>query len=96
MEAVLDTLKIYERLKNADLSEKAAKEITEVLKDTEADVVTKQYFNLNLKELATKPEITEIKLEIIEIKAELKLLKWMMGIILAGVVSLVLKTFLIH
>jgi len=89
MEAVLDTLKIYERLKNADLSEKAAKEITEVLKDTEADVVTKQYFNLNLKELATKPEITEIK-------AELKLLKWMMGIILVGVVSLVLKTFLIH
>jgi hypothetical protein len=47
MEAI-DTLKIYERLKNADLNEKAAREIAEVLRETiESNLATKR----DLKEL---------------------------------------------
>ncbi len=33
MEIIIDTLKIYERLKAADLNEKAAKEIAEVIRE---------------------------------------------------------------
>ncbi|MBI5187788.1 MAG: DUF1640 domain-containing protein [Nitrospirae bacterium] len=52
MEAVFDTLKIYERLKGADLPESAAKEITEVFKEViDERLVTRQYLDLRLKEL---------------------------------------------
>ncbi|MBI3599745.1 MAG: DUF1640 domain-containing protein [Nitrospinae bacterium] len=45
--------------------------------------------------LATKEDIASLKLEIAEIRSELKLLKWMVGIMLAGVISLVIKAFII-
>lgn len=52
MEAVFDTLKIYERLKGADLPESAAKEIAEVFKEViDERLVTRQYLDLRLKEL---------------------------------------------
>ncbi|MBI5142488.1 MAG: DUF1640 domain-containing protein [Nitrospirae bacterium] len=48
MYVLIDTLKIYERLKDADLPDKAAKEITEVFKDIiENNLATKR----DLKEL---------------------------------------------
>jgi hypothetical protein len=48
----------------------------------------------DLKELerATKSDLKELELKI---NAQLMLLKWMMGFILAGVVSLILKAFFI-
>ncbi len=49
MAAAVDTLKIYERLKNAELNDKAAKEIAEVF----SDVIE--------KELATKSDIKELE-----------------------------------
>ncbi len=58
MASAVDTLKIYERLKAADLSELAAKEIAEVIKDTTEDhLVTKS----DLKE-----ELAKTKAEIIK------------------------------
>ena len=52
MGTVVDTLKIYERLKAATLNEQAAKEIAEVINDVvEEDLVTKQYLDLRLAEL---------------------------------------------
>ncbi|MEW5694194.1 MAG: DUF1640 domain-containing protein [Candidatus Hydrogenedentota bacterium] len=79
MEAVFDTLKIYERLKKAELSDIAAKEIAEVFRETIGErLVTKEYLDLRLK----------------EVEVEIRLLKWMVGVVLAGVISLVLKTFL--
>jgi hypothetical protein len=48
----IDTLKIFERLKSADLSEKASREITEVLKDvSETNHVTKYDLELALEKL---------------------------------------------
>ncbi|MBI3585198.1 MAG: DUF1640 domain-containing protein [Nitrospinae bacterium] len=64
MEAVFDTLKVYERLKGADLSEKAAKEIAEVFRETiEERLVTRQHLDLRLKELEAnlRREMAEIK-----------------------------------
>ena len=43
--------------------------------------------------LATKDDITNIKIEMADIKSELKLMKWMVVTIVAGVVSLVVKAF---
>jgi hypothetical protein len=55
MEIIIDTLKIYERLKAADLPEKASKEIAEVFKETVSDnLVTKQYLDLRLAELKSE------------------------------------------
>lgn len=62
MEVVIDTLKIYERLKAADLPEKASKEIAEVLKETISDnLVTKQYLDLRLAELKSEVVTSIIK-----------------------------------
>jgi hypothetical protein len=43
--------------------------------------------------LATKDDITNIKIEMADIKTELKLMKWMVVTIVAGVISLVAKAF---
>jgi hypothetical protein len=36
---------------------------------------------------------SELNLELSDIRSDVKLIKWMLGILLAGVVSLVMKTF---
>ena len=90
MELVIDTLKVYERLKAADLNDKAAREIAEVLKDVSVE---------SLKGLATKEDIlqlkSELKLEAADIRAEIKLIKWMLGFVIAGILSLILKSFFV-
>lgn len=46
----IDTLKIFERLKSADLSENASREIAEVIRDvTEMNLVTKYDLELALE-----------------------------------------------
>ncbi|KJU86907.1 hypothetical protein MBAV_000902 [Candidatus Magnetobacterium bavaricum] len=45
------------------------------------------------RDLATKDDIAKVRDEIAIIRGELLLLKWMMGILIAGVVSLVMKAF---
>ena len=77
MSAAVDTLKIYERLKAANLDDKAAKEIAEVFREAEYS---------RLEELATKADIARLE-------GDIKLLKWMMGAVLAGIISLILKAF---
>lgn len=42
-----------------------------------------------------KEDIAKLTERVITVESELKFIKWMMGIILAGVISLVLKTFII-
>jgi len=42
---------------------------------------------------ATKSDIARLELKLIEHEGEFKLIKWMMGIILGGVIALVLKAF---
>ncbi|MCG6552874.1 MAG: CCDC90 family protein [Candidatus Magnetominusculus sp. LBB02] len=78
----LDTLNIFERLKTAELSDKAAKEIAEVLREVIED------------RLATKEDLEKAKLEIkadFELKIEqskVETIKWMIvfGATQAGVI----------
>ena len=74
---MVDTLKIYERLKNADLNDKAAKEIAEVFKETIDE------------QLATKADLEKLKIELkleltVEIqKSKVEIIKWVAGMLVA-------------
>ncbi len=56
---------------------------------------------VNLKELATKGDLAalknslqlEIQKELAPVKSDILLIKWMVGVIVAGVVALVVKAF---
>lgn len=54
----IDTLKIFERLKSADLSENASREIAEVIRDvTETNLVTK--YDIELSQEKQKAELVK-------------------------------------
>ncbi len=80
-----DTLRYVEKLKSAGIPEAQAK--------AEAEALSIALGESASGTLATKDDVTGIKLELAEIKSEQKLTKWMVGLLLAGVVSLVLKAF---
>ena len=79
-----DTLKYVKTLKAAGFDEQQA----EALAETQAEVNEKSLSSL----------VTEAKLEkeLAPIRTDLVLLKWMMGIQLAGVMALILKSFFPH
>ena len=87
-----DTLKFANKLKSAGVPDKQAEAEAEALSEV---------LEINLKELATKQNI---RLEVRDLEhrldarferidGELKLTRWMLGVMLAGVMSLVLKAF---
>jgi hypothetical protein len=73
-----DTLKLVDKLKAAGISQEQAEAIVRVIAEAQDELVTKTYFDIKLSPILT----------------DLAVLKWMMGILLAGVLSLVLKAFL--
>jgi hypothetical protein len=89
-----DTLKFANKLKLAGVPDKQAEA------EAEAEALS-EVLEINLKELATKQDI---RLEVRDLEhrldarferidGELKLTRWMLGVMLAGVMSLVLKAF---
>ena len=80
-----DTLRYVEKLKSAGIPEAQAKAEAEAL----ATALSESASGI----LATKEDISSVKFEMVEIKSELKLMKWMIATIVAGVISLVAKTF---
>ena len=78
-----DTLKFAKRLKESGIPPEQAEAQAEALADA---------FETSSKEVATKADLRELELKITN---QLTLLKWMVGIMLAGVVSLVMKTFFV-
>jgi hypothetical protein len=92
MTTAIDTLRIFERLRDAELPERAAKEIAEVFKE-------------NIEEhLATRTDITTVKAEIEKMKLELEatiaktkveIIKWVAGMLVtqAVVVAALVKIF---
>jgi len=77
MTAIVDTLKIYERLKNADINEQAAKEIAEVFREVvDEQLVTKK----DLEESLAKTK-TELQLSIE--KAKNSTIKWVAAMLIA-------------
>jgi len=83
--AIFDTLQYAKRLREAGVPEKQAEVQAEALREIEQS---------RFDELATKADIARLE-------GEIKLLKWMLGIVIAGIASLIagiatliLKTFL--
>lgn len=89
-------------------AEAEAEAIAEVIQVNFKELVTKEDLRRELKELELRfdakldrlegkliGEITQVRGEITQVRGEIALLKWMLGVLLAGVVSLVLKAFFV-
>lgn len=72
-----DTLELVDKLKNAGIPQEQAEAVVRVIADAQIKLVTKDDLEISLS----------------PIKTDLAVLKWMIGILIAGVMSLVLKTF---
>ncbi|MBU6158918.1 MAG: hypothetical protein KGP35_07805 [Bacteroidetes bacterium] len=70
------------------LGEHEAQTVVEGIKSAVMDE-----FNNKKDTLATKIDIHLLQTDMEKIKAELLVLKWMLGFLLAGMLSLILKTF---
>ncbi len=83
-----DTLELVDKLKTAGIPQAQAEAVVRVIAEAQDGLVTKH-------------DLTEVKNEIKadmnvrfeRIDGELKLNRWMLGVLLAGVISLVLKAF---
>ena len=80
-----DTHEFVKKLKGAGFSESQAEAVAEAQRDSLAQALDSQ--------LATKADISRLELKLLEHEGEFKLIKWMLGIILGGVIALVLKAF---
>lgn len=80
-----DTLKFANRLKAAGVPSAQAEAEAEALSEV---------FEMNLADLPTKKDLRdELKLLEAKIEGRFVLLQWMMGLLMAGVASLILKAF---
>lgn len=82
MENVFDPLKFYDELKAANVPEGQARAQAEAMRAAFA-----AYDASRMRELATKGDIQAIRLEMREI--ELRLVKWMIGIVLTQTAVLI-------
>ena len=80
-----DTHEFVKKLKGAGFSESQAEAVAEAQRDSLAQALDNH--------LATKADISRLELKLIEHEGEFKFIKWMLGIILGGVIALVLKAF---
>jgi len=76
-----DPLKLVEKLKAAGFAQAQAEAVVRVIADAQDELVTKTYLDSALEKMLAP------------IRIDLAVLKWMIGILLAGVVSLVMKTY---
>ena len=76
-----DTLKFVKRLKAAGFREDQAEALSDAFKESQ---------ETSIADLATKSDLKELGLKF---DGELKLLKWMLSFILAGIAALIIKAF---
>jgi len=72
-----DTLELTDALKQSGIEQKQAEAIVKAILKAQNELVTRDYLDIKLAPIA----------------ADLMLLKWMLGLLLAGLLSLVLKAF---
>jgi len=72
---------------------KAVLEIYEALKLAGVSDDKAKAFAKPVAEISQEDRLSPIENELIEIKGEIKLIKWMLGLIIAGILSLILKTY---
>ena len=73
-----DTLELVDKLKTAGIPQEQAEAVVRVIADAQHRLVTKD----------------DLEIAISPLKTDLAILKWMIGILIAGVMSIVIKTFL--
>lgn len=83
-----DTLELVDKLKNAGIPQEQAEAVVRVIADAQETLVSNITLDHRLKETELR---SDARFE--RIDGELKLNRWMLGILIAGVMSLVLKTF---
>ncbi|AFL73912.1 Protein of unknown function (DUF1640) [Thiocystis violascens DSM 198] len=83
----LDTLKFVEKLKSAGIAEEHTK--------AEAEALVSAFSEAMDSQLATKADINrlerELKADINRVEREMLVVKWMVGLVLGGIVALVLR-----
>jgi len=72
-----DTLQLVDKLKSAGIPQEQAEAVVHTIAEAQTQLVTR----------------TDLEMALTPLKTDLAILKWMMGVMLAGVVSLVLKVF---
>ena len=80
-----DTHDYIKRLKAAGFDDTQAEALSDAQKKSLSETLHMS--------LATKGDINRLEKELTEIKAEQKLMRWMMGFVLAGIAALILKSF---
>lgn len=90
----IDTLRIYERLRGADLTEKAAKEIAEVFRENIEDrLATKNDLTVVRKDIETVRRDLEVTLA----KTKVEIIKWVAGMMVAqSATTMALVKFLLN
>ena len=83
-----DTLELVDKLKTAGISQVQAEAVVRVIAEAQKSLITKHDLNEVKNDLKA-----EMKVRFERIDGELKLNRWMLGVLLAGVISLVLKAF---
>ena len=72
-----DTLELVDKLKSAGIPQEQAEAVVRVIAEAQNKLVTRDDLEIALSPL----------------KTDLAVLKWMIGILIAGVMSIVIKTF---
>ena len=88
-----DTHKFIRRLKESGIPEAQAEAISEVFRDAsgEAELATKRDLELLKQDLQI--DFAQLEKKLIEHDGDFKTIKWMLGIIVGGVIALVLRQF---
>ncbi len=80
-----DTLKFTQHLEKAGFSRDQAIAMAEAQKESLSEIMESH--------LATKLDVQDVKVKQAEHDGQFALIKWMLGILIAGVMSIVVKTF---
>lgn len=78
MAHLFDTFKLVDRLKAAGFASEQPEAIVRIISEAQGDLVTRK----------------DLQIELAPVRTDSAVLKWMMGVLLAGVISLILKAFL--
>jgi hypothetical protein len=78
---ICDTRRLVDRLKAAGFPPERAEAVVRVIGEAQEELVTKTYLDHTLERTLAP------------LRTDLSVLKWMMGVLLAGVMSLILKGF---
>ena len=83
-----DTLHLVDKLKSAGIPQKQAEAVIRVIAEAQDQLVTKHDLKSALDDV-----INPIKIDLAILKTDSLAIKWMMGILMAGVMFIVIKTF---